>query len=116
MGTMTYNDLVGDDFTLTAAGKTVKVTGKIKNVKSWPEFSNTAEEQAGHYLPLVLPAKYLNQKVTVGGLKKTKTVTLKGDTILIVRMEGIQSADTFTLTFADDLTVTIDASKVTKEQ
>lgn len=106
---------MGEDFTLTATGKTLKATGTVNKIDSWPEFSNTPEQQSGHYLPLELPAKYLNQKVTIGGINSKKSVTLKDDTILITRMEHISDKKTFTLTFTDGLIVTVDASGVTQK-
>lgn len=97
---------------MSATGNTLKVSGTVNRIDGWKEFSNTVEQQSGHYLPLELPARYLNQKVTIGGLKTTKSVTLKSDTILITRMEGITNHSSFTLTFADELTVTVDVSGV----
>lgn len=89
LGGKKISDLIGDDVKISSAGE---VTGTLKHVDSWKEFSGTVSEQSGYYFPVKLDDKYSGKKVTVKG-KKQKTAQ---DLEWVLRVENADSTYTFT--------------------
>lgn len=102
------SDLVGD-VKVTKEGKTVKYSGQAKNITmpwdAYPEGENT-----GHYLPIMLPADSVGQKLTLKGRKNgDKDITVDDDRILVVRLENL-SGTTLTINKGSDLYMTADVA------
>lgn len=69
-------------------GKTVKVSGDVKTITTpWPEFDT--KNNTGHFVPMQLPAKCVEQDVTLKGAAKERTVKVDEDRLLVVRLENL---------------------------
>lgn len=65
LGGRTAADVIGTDVKISKDGA---VTGTLKYVESFPEFSPGNEELCkGHYFPVVLDSKYTGKDITVTG-------------------------------------------------
>ena len=93
LGAKTVSELLGEDVTIEWDGGTGKVSGELKHVESWPEFSGIQEEQSGNYFPAVLGPEYSGKPVTVqrnGGQPKTVV-----DRVWILRVPSKDTVFTF---------------------
>lgn len=71
-------------------GDTVKVSGELKNIKdAWAEF-DVEGKNTGHFIPVLLPAECVSQKITVKGRRDgDRTVTIDPDRTLVTRLENL---------------------------
>lgn len=98
-------------------GKTVKVTGKAKNItEPWTSFSTT--DNTGYFVAFYLPKDFVGHKVTISGGAHDKTFDSlpEADRLLITRLDGYldkESKQTFTVDSTVKLIV--DYTGITKE-
>lgn len=103
------------EFTVTANGNAVTVTGTAKEITGWEQFSSISEEQSGHYVPLKLTPSEKDCTVRVEGSKDISFPNWPkdGDT-LIMRLDDLEDDYTFKITISKDgrdgTTYTIDCS------
>ena len=92
----TAEDLIGEDAEIAWNGVTGSVTGTLKHITGWTQFS--PKESDGHFFPISLNKKYMGKTLKVSG-KEPKTVTVEGDTELdwVLRVD-----DTKVFTFECD--------------
>ena len=98
----TVSDLLGDDISVSWDGVTGRVTGSVKEVSKWKEFSDDPAEQSGNFFPATLAACYSGKPITVqknGGAPKTLT-----DRNWIIRIPNKTTIVTF---FADGKVIAI---------
>lgn len=89
LGEKSVGDLISPD---TAIDEHGNVTGTLKYVSGWREFSKSeASEQSGHFFPVKLSDEYKTKKIKVTG-KKVKEAT---DTNWILRVENEESTFRF---------------------
>lgn len=94
-GSKSVSDLIGEDINIEWDGETGAVTGELKHVEGWQEFSNVPEEQEGNFFPITLDASYTGKPITVertGG--KAKTVV---DRNWILRVPDTSTVFTFSV-------------------
>lgn len=102
-------------FTVTADGNAVTVTGSVKEIENWTQFSSIPEEQSGHYVPLKLTPSEEGCAVKVVGSKERSFPNWPkdGDT-LIMRLDDLEDDYTFTVEISKDsregTTYTVDCS------
>lgn len=65
----TAADLISPDTSIDFLGN---VTGTLKYVNKWTEFSSETSEQSGHYFPVHIDDSYKGKEITCKG-EKTKT-------------------------------------------
>lgn len=103
------------EFTVTANGNDVTVTGSVNEIENWTQFSSITAEQSGHYVPLKLTPSEEGCAVTV---QSSKTIPFPnwpkdGDT-LIMRLDDLEDDYTFTIEISKDgregTTYTVDCS------
>lgn len=68
------SDLISEDTKIDSSGA---VTGTLKYVSEWKEFSSDPNEQKGYFFPVVLDGKYEGKKITVVGTKTKKATDLE---------------------------------------
>lgn len=97
----TVYDLIGADVAISSTGA---VTGTIKYVEDFKEFSDAKAEQKGNYFPIYLPqdGKTLKIQKSAGVAKETD---FPSDHLLIVRL----AAGT-----AETITITVDGAELPK--
>lgn len=92
MGEKTCGDLY-EKLETTISGNTIKLTGDIKTVKGWKEFSGNEEQQTGHFVPIIFPAECEGHELTFKNRKDgDRTITLDPDLTVITRMENLKNA------------------------
>lgn len=96
------SDLIDEDVKISWTGTAGKVTGGIKEVKNWTEFSSVVEDQTGHFFPVQLDEKYRDQPITVAGNEKEKTET---DLMWVLKVDNSKN---FTFKQGEDTIVTLD--------
>lgn len=74
------NELISPDTSIDFLGN---VTGTLKYVKGWTEFSSEASEQSGNYFPVHIDDKYKGKEITCNGEKETTAEDL--DWVLLVK-------------------------------
>lgn len=84
----TASELISPDTSIDFLGN---VTGTLKYVDGWKEFSTEPSEQSGHYFPVHLDERYAGKEITCKGKKEKKANDL--DWVLFV--EGTESTFTF---------------------
>lgn len=73
-------DLISEDTTINQYGA---VTGTLKYIQDWSEFSDKPDEQSGHYFPVHIDDKYQGKEITCKG---TTTKTAQDlDWVLLVK-------------------------------
>lgn len=77
------SDLIGADVKVTADGK---VTGTIKKVDGYTEFSSVKEEQSGHFFPIYINAAGTKAEIT-GSNDSKKSWNLADDRQLVLRVD-----------------------------
>ena len=103
------------EFTVTADGNAVTVTGSVDEIKNWTDFSSITAEQSGHYVPLKLTPSAEGCAVKVVGSKERSFPNWPkdGDT-LIMRLDDLEDDYTFTIEISKDgrdgTTYTVDCS------
>lgn len=95
------SDLLDDDVNVAWSGIDGVVTGTLKKVDSWTEFSDNDEEQSGHYFPVSLDSQYAGKPITVIG-STTKTET---DTEWVLRVDKCKK---FTFKCDGEVILTLD--------
>lgn len=85
----TGSDLISEDTKIDSNGA---VTGTLKYVSEWKEFSKNADEQKGYFFPVVLDSKYEGKEITVVGTKTKKATDLEWALLL---KNGKESTFTF---------------------
>lgn len=83
MGDKPVSDLISEDTKIGANGD---VTGTLKYVDGWTEFSSEPSEQSGHFFPVVLDSQYSNKEIICTGTKETKATDLEW--VLFVKDKG----------------------------
>lgn len=81
LGDVKVSDLVESDVMVLENGS---VMGTLKEVKSWPEFSNAPEEQSGNYFPVLLPKGGKKVKTTKDGV--AKEMNFPDDRLLVIHV------------------------------
>ena len=103
------------EFTVTANGNDVTVTGSVNEIENWTDFSSITAEQSGHYVPLKLTPSEEGCAVKVVGSKERSFPNWPkdGDT-LIMRLDDLEDDYTFTIEISKDgrdgTTYTVDCS------
>lgn len=64
-GGKTVSDLIGDNIAISWVGEKGYVTGDVKEVSNWKEFSNVPDEQTGNFFPVTLAVCYSGVPITV---------------------------------------------------
>lgn len=85
----TGSDLISEDTKIDEQGA---VTGTLKYVSEWKEFSDDPEEQKGYFFPVVLDSKYEGKEITLTGTKTKKATDLEWALLL---KNGKESTFTF---------------------
>lgn len=67
-------DLIDEDVQISPEGA---VTGTLKYVNDWTEFSSVESEQSGHYFPITLDSQYSGKMITCTGEKESKAEDLE---------------------------------------
>lgn len=101
LGGKQISELIGDDIKIDATGA---VTGTIKKITSWQDFSSIPSEQNGYYFPVILDDKYKDKEITCKG-EKTKKAR-ETEWVLLVKNQDskftfstTEDGDILTLTF-----------------
>ena len=89
LGDKTVADLISPDTSIDFLGN---VTGTLKYVKGWQEFSTVETEQSGNYFPVHIDDIYKGKKITCTGSKQTTAEDLDW----VLRVEDKESTFTFT--------------------
>ena len=87
----TVKELIDENVKISANGE---VTGKLKSIQGFTEFSSVVSEQSGHYLPVKIDKQYLGKEVSVTGRSTTK-VTVKQETDLYFILRVASTSTTF---------------------
>lgn len=95
------SDLIGADVKISWTGIAGKVSGTVKKVEGWSEFSTVTEDQTGHFFPVKLDSQYQGKPITLIG-NETKTET---DTEWVIKVD---KAKNFTFKQGEDTIVTLD--------
>ncbi len=99
------SDLVGEDI---AVHKDGSVTGTLKNVTGYENFSSNAEEQSGHYFPFKLVKSGTVMTIEKNGVAVPNKENISYDPEIILRVE---KSDKFTIKVgtetADETAVTL---------
>lgn len=95
MGEKKISDLITENTVINTKGE---VTGTLKYVKNWTDFSNIQEEQSGHFFPVTLGEKYRGKTIKVVG-EKEKTAQ---DTEWVLRVEDNDSTFRFSVDGEND--------------
>lgn len=90
------SDLIETDVKI---GKDGAVTGTLKYITSWTEFSNDSAEQSGNFIPVKLDEKYKNQQITCVG---THTKTAQ-DIEWVLRVKDVNSTFKFSVQGGEDI-------------
>lgn len=90
------SDLISED---TKIDKDGAVTGTLKYVSGWTDFSSNEDEQDGNFFPVVLGDKHRDKEITCTG-KTTKKAT---DLEWVLRVADTSS--TFTFSTDEDGTI-----------
>lgn len=112
-------DLVDGELTFTPQGdgKTVKVSGKVKEIKDpWTGFSSTGDN-TGYFVAFKLPSDWVGKKVKISGGNHEKTFdTLTAeDCTLITRLDGyLNKTKKQTFTVDEVETLIVDYSGITQ--
>lgn len=61
LGDKPVSDLIDNDVKISPDGA---VTGTLKYVKDWTEFSSVEEERSGHFFPITLDSKYADKLIS----------------------------------------------------
>lgn len=85
-------DLVDGELTFTPQGdgKTVKVSGKVKEIKeAWKDFDSTGDN-TGYFVAFKLPADWVGYDVAISGGAHDKTLQKlpEADRLLITRLDA----------------------------
>ena len=87
------SELIDANVKIAANGE---VTGNLKNVESFPKFSEDVSKQSGHYLPVRISKQYMGKEITVTGSRTTKiTVNQESDLDFILRVVSTSSTFRF---------------------
>ena len=115
IGTKLVSDLIGENFALSVADRTVTATGDVKNIaEAWEEYDKT--DNTGHFAIIKLPVELKDQKITLEGRESgPRTVTVDESLLLIVRMENLSEGKKLTVKKDGELYMTVDFSGVTEE-
>lgn len=103
LGDKKVSDLIARDVKVLENGY---VVGTLKEVESWPEFSDKPDEQHGNYIPLLLPKGGKKVKTTKGDV--VKEMNFPDDRLLVIHVPGnsttckieIDDVEIITLNFA----------------
>lgn len=95
----TVYDLIGADVSVSSAGA---VTGTIKYLDSYPEFSTNKKEQSGNYFPIMITQEGKKAKITKDS-GTPKEVELDKDRTVVARLE--KGTDTTLKIEVDDVEV-----------
>ncbi len=113
------SDLVDGELTFTPQGdgKTVKVTGKVKEIKeAWTAFNTT--DNTGYFVAFKLPAEWVSHKVKISGGNHDKTFESlpEADRLLITRLDGyLDKTSKQTFTVDEEEKLIVDYSGITKQ-
>lgn len=106
LGGKTFGDLY-ESLNASIEGDNVKLSGSLKTVKGWQEFSGAEAEQTGHYAPILLPSSWVGKDVNCTGRRNgDRKVRIDSDRCLVTRLENLTGL-TQTLTCGDE-SITID--------
>ena len=87
------NELVDENVKIDANGE---VTGNLKKVTDFTQFSDEVAKQSGHYLPVRVDKQYMNKEISVIGTKTTKVnVDSESDLDFILRVASVNSTFKF---------------------
>lgn len=112
-------DLVDGQLTFTPQGdgKTVKVSGKVKEITTpWTQFSATGDN-TGYFVAFKLPSDWVGKKVKISGGAHDKTFEsfTAGDCTLITRLDAyLASTKKQTFTVNEVETLIVDYSGIVK--
>lgn len=110
LGDKTVDKLIGEDFKLTLIGTNAIASGSVKTItQQWTEFDK--KNNTGHFIPMLLPAECVGQKVTLKGAASDRTVTVDEDRLLVVRLENL-TGTTLTVEMGDKTLMVVDFTGV----
>lgn len=98
------SDLIGEDVAVAWDGLDGTVTGSLKHVTEWTQFSGVKDEQEGHYFPLSLDKRYAGKAITCTG-STTRTAV---DTEWVLRVDKCKK---FAFACDGEVILTLDFSK-----
>lgn len=104
LGNKAVSELISPDTSIDFLGN---VTGTLKYVAKWEDFSTNPDEQTGHFFPVHIDDAYQGQEITCIGKNTTKA----NDLDWVVRVEGKES--TFTFKCEDKTILTLNFSGAT---
>lgn len=90
LGTISVKNLIGADVTLRYDGITVRAKGTVNSITApWEEFDQSGKN-TGHFFPIELPAKCVEQTVKCKGrVDGDREVRIDEDRLLVIRMENL---------------------------
>ena len=101
------SSLVGSDLKVLKDGS---VTGTIKNVTGYTQFSSKPEEQSGYYFPFKLPQTGTKMTIKKNGVAAEGKENMAFDPDIILR---VTKTDTFTIEVDGSPVVTFNFQKAT---
>ena len=95
--------MIGEDIKISSSGK---VTGTIKYVASYPEFSSIEDEQEGNYFPIKLSKTGAHLTIKKNGTAKPEKTNMNYDSDIVLRVS--EKTDKFTIEVDSEKVVTLD--------
>lgn len=101
-------NLIGEDVFVS---KTGNVSGTLKYVQGFTDFSNIPDEQNGHYMPFELKQKGQKMSIRKNGHTNPAKENMTFDPSIVLRIES--TSDTFTILVDGNEVVTLKFTKAT---